>query len=236
MATATVTHDAEQPQDVIVRRALTVTERAETIQIKTIVDRARAAELGLAISQLDKEAEDFFGPMKKAAKAVHTEICNKENSVREPLKTAKQKIAGLIGTFDQEQERLRRAEEARLQAEADKAAQEEADRIAQEQAIQDAIALEAAGDKKGAEAVLNNPVPIQPVSVPVVLQRQTVKTAGVSSAGTWEFIVEDESQIPRQYLVVDQKQLDQIARASKEKTNIPGGRAHFTPSARFARK
>src|SRR5437868_9583033 len=119
--------------------------------------------------------------MKQAAARAHKEICAKENAVRDPLKAAKQYLSGQIGAFDATQERLRRAEEARLQEEARKAAEAEAARLAQEQAIQDAIALEAQGDKKAAEAVLNHPAPVEVFVPPVVVQRQVPKMAGVSA-------------------------------------------------------
>lgn len=214
-------------------KALTTVESAKLIVVTSADTRTQAAELGRNIAALDKEAEEWFAPMKRLAAQAHKEICAKENAVRKPLDEAKRYLSGQIGKFDQEQERLRREEEARLQEEARKAAQAGADRLAAEQAIQDAIELEQAGDTKGAEAVLNNPAPV-PVYVPPVVVRSSVpRVEGVSSAQVWKFRITDVNKIPREYMIPDEKVIGQIVRAMKSKTAIPGVEAYPDGGARF---
>ncbi len=219
--------------DAIEQKALTTTEQARMIIVTNIQDRARAAEVGCAIAALDKEAENFFAPMKQAAAKTHREICARENSVREPLKAAKAYLSNQIGGFDQRMETERRREEARLQEEARKAAEAIAKRAADEQAIQDAIELEAAGDTKGATAVLNNPVP-QPVFVPPVIIPRQVPKSGVSGSQIWRFRIVDATKIPREYLIPDEKLLGQLARAMKDKCTIPGIEVYLEGGARFS--
>lgn len=217
----------------IEQQALTVVEKAKAITVNSIVLRSEAGEMGRIIAALEKEAEEFFAPMKQAAAKTHKEICNKENAVLKPLLEAKRYLSGQIGAFDQKLEQERREEEARLQKEADDRADAEAARLAAEQAIEDAIALEQSGDVKGAEAVLNHPVPVFVKSEPVILQTQLPKVEGVSGSKNWKFRITDADKIPREYMVPDEKALGAVVRALKGKTNIPGIEVYPEGGARF---
>lgn len=219
--------------EAIEQQAMTTVEQARMIVVSSVPERTLAAEMGRAIASLDKEAEAFFGPMKKKAAEAHKEICAKENSVRKPLDDAKRYLSNQIGSFDLRLEQARRAEEARLQEEAIREAEEESKRLAAEQAIDDAIELEESGDVKGAEAVLANPSPVFVPVAPVILPKQVVRTEGVSSAQTWKFRVIDANKIPREYLSIDEKAIGQVVRALKNKTNIPGIEVYAEGAARF---
>lgn len=227
MSTAVVTDPQLQTE------ALTTVERASALVVVNNESRAIAAELGRNIAGVYNRVEEWFKPMKSAAQRAHKEICTKENEVLEPLDRAKRYLSSQIGTYDQQQEQVRRAEERRLQEEARVQAQAEADRIAQETAITDAIALEAAGDTKGAAAVLANPVP-QPVYVPpVVIPRAVPKSAGVSSVQTWTFRITNVDEIPREYMIPDEKAIRGVVKSMKNKTNIPGIEVYPEGAARF---
>jgi hypothetical protein len=216
-----------------VKESMALVTQAKLIHVDSLDDRIFAAEAGRRIAVADKWFENFIKPMKEKAAATHRAICDQENSVRVPLKDAKQHLSLEIGRFDARLEAERRAEEARLQAEVELQAAREAKRLADEQAVADAIALEAEGDHKGAEAVLNNPVPVQVYVPPVVLQRQTVKTAGVTSSQRWLYIIENAEIIPREYTVPDAIKIGQVVRAMKDKTNIPGIKVYPEGGARF---
>lgn len=217
----------------IEQRAITTAEIAMSIAITSIEERNRAAEMGRTVSALDKEAEEFFAPMKESAHKTHKEICSKETKIRKPLEDAKRYLSGLIGAFDVRMEADRRAEEQRLQEQADQEAAEESKRISVETAISDAILLEEVGDKEGAVAVLNNPVPV-PIRAPaIVLPRAVPKTEGVSTTTRWKFRITDEELIPREYLVVDEKAIGKVVEALKGKVNIPGIQAYPDTTARF---
>lgn len=217
----------------IEQQALTTVERARSIVVANVEQRTLAAEIGRVVAGLYKEAEEFFKPMKQAAAKAHKEICTKENAILQPLEAAKQHLSREIGAFDQLAEKERRDEEARLQAEADRLAQAEADRLAQDNAIADAISLEADGDVAGAMAVLNHPAPVEVFVPPVVLQREVPKTQGVSGAVLWKFKITNEAQIPREFLVVDEKKIGAVVRAMRGKTSIPGVAVYPEGAARF---
>lgn len=227
MSTAVVTDPQLQTE------ALTTVERATLLVVTDNDTRELAAELGRGIAGLYKRAEEWFAPMKRLASESHRAICAKENEVLGPLGNAKRYLSTQIGSYDQAQERLRRQEEARQQEQARQRAIADAAQASQEMAVNDAIALEAEGDKAGAEAVLNNPVP-QPVYVPpVVIPRSVPKSQGVSTAAVWKFRITNPDLVPREYLEINEKQIGQVVRAMKDKTNIPGVEAYPENAARF---
>jgi len=215
------------------QQALTTVERARGMVVRNVEERSLAAEIGRAVAGLYKEAEEWFKPMKQAAAKAHKEVCTKENAILQPLEQAKQHLSREIGAFDQRAEKERLAEEARLQEQARKEAQATADLLAQENAILDAISLEQDGDVAGAMAVLNNPAPVPVCVPPVIVQREVPKTQGVSAAVVWKFKIDDESRIPREYLMVDEKKLGAVVRAMKDKTSIPGVSVYPEGAARF---
>ncbi len=184
-----------------------------------------------------------------------------------PFEEVKIKASRLVGSYDQEAERLRLAEEARLQREENERAQREqeeqrllaeaeAKRIADEQAIADAIALDAAGDTKGAEAVLNHPAPVatyvpEIAPTPIIVQKSTPKVIGKATVTTWNWRVKKSPKckavgihdtntcsvcledVDRQYLVLNTALIGQLVRANREKTAITGIEVFPAAAARF---
>lgn len=213
--------------------ALSTVDHANRLVVVDNVSREQAAEFGRGIAGLLKQTVDWFGPMKRAAAAAHKAICSKENEVVEPLEAAKRYLSSQIGSYDQRMERERREEEQRQQKIAADQAAAEAKRLSEEQALTDAIELEAAGDKNGAEAVLNNPVPLPVFVPPVVVPRSVPKAQGVSSSQAWKFRVTNLAAVPDEYKILDEKAVGKVVRAMKDKTKIPGievypeGRASF---------
>lgn len=225
----------EQEARQVGQEALAVVKKAEALKVTDQVTRIQAAELGRVVATLDAAAKEKFDAIKKPLTEAKNRILAWEHEVRDPLTRVKGQLSLAIGNFDQEQERARRAEEERIRKELQAQAEADAKAAAEAQAIEDAVALEAAGDTKGAEAVLNNPVP-QPVYVPpVILQRETVKTAGVASQQTWKFRITNVDLIPREYLIPDEKTIGQIGRALKEKAKIPGVEFYPEGGARFSK-
>lgn len=227
MSTAVIT----DPQ--LETEALSTVERATALVVSNNETRERAADLGRLIAGLAKGVKEWFEPMKRQAAETHRSICAKENESLGPLETAKRYLSSQIGSYDQAQERLRRQEEARQQEEVRQQAIADATRLSQETALNDAIALEAEGDTKGAAAVLANPVPQQVYVPAVVIPRSVPKAEGVSSAVQWKFRITNAALVPDEYKLINEKQIGQIVRAMKDKTNIPGVEAYPEGAARF---
>jgi hypothetical protein len=233
--TPTETMTVEQELQGVGQQALLVVPRARSIKITNQVERAAAAEMGRTIATLTADAKEKFDTIKRPLNEARARILAWEHEIVDKLEAAKRYLSSAIGSFDQAQEQARREEERRIQKQLQDKAEEEARQASQEQAISDAVALEAAGDTKGAEAVLNNPVPVPVYVPPVILQSEHVKTVGVASQQTWKFRITDVSLIPREYMVPDEKTIGQIGRAMKEKANIPGIQFYPEGGARFSK-
>jgi hypothetical protein len=233
--TPTETLTLEQEARQVGQEALAVVKKAEGLKVVDQVTRIQAAELGRVVATLDSAAKEKFDAIKKPLTEAKNRVLAWEHEVRDPLTRVKGLLSASIGIFDQEQEKARRAEEERIRRELQAQAEAAEKQRAAEQAIADAVELEASGDTKGAEAVLNNPVP-QPVYVPpVILQRETIKTVGVSGSTIWEFVIENPELIPREYLIPDEKTIGQLGRALKEKAKIPGVKFYPKGGARFSK-
>lgn len=240
------------------------------VSLQKILDSptyVRVVSAGTDAATNIKNLKAIFEPICAQRYARHKRATQLMAEKLAPFEAVKRKASELVGAYDQEQERIRQAEERRLQEienerarkeqeEQRKLAEAEAQRIAQEQAIADALELEAIGDTKGAEAVLNNPAPV-PVYVPpvyaapVILQKTTPKVAGKSSMTTWTYRVKKSAkcrayephkpeecsvcleEVPREYLILNTDLVGRLVRAHKDKFSIPGIDAAPAGGARF---
>lgn len=109
-------------------------------------------------------------------------------------------------------EREKREEQARRLEERGRAAQAEAKRQAAEEA--EAQKLREAEELRQAAAM----------APPPVVHTEAPKVAGIGSGKTYDFVIEDASKLPREYLIPDEKAIRQVVKGLKERTNIPGVR------------
>lgn len=134
-----------------------------------------------------------------------------------PAEAAETIIKNKIVAWDREQAAVRARREAELLA--------EAKREAEELRLQHAIALEKAGEQRAAEQVLSAPLAVAPVVLPA-----PPKMAGESARTNWRYEIVDESLVPREYLMVDEKKLGAYARAMKTVASVPGVRFYAEQS------
>lgn len=129
------------------------------------------------------------------------------------LEQAEQKLKNAMLGFQKDQEKKRREaeelarevarkEQARLQAEAEKAAKK----------------AEKKGDVEAAQQ-LRETVPIVPVPT-VAIEKPKVK--GISTSTKWKARVVNADLIPRQYLIVNEKMLNDLAQATKGSVEVAG--------------
>lgn len=148
----------------------------------------------------------------------------------ELLNKAERLIKAEMIRFDQEQEKIRREREEKLreqarierekiEAEARKAA-ERAAKEAEKGNTQKAEALQEHAMQKQMEA--------ETVQAPIVVREQ-VKVKGVSMKMRWKAEIIDASLIPREYLVPNEKALNDVAQATKGALSIPGVRFYGVP-------
>lgn len=200
--------------DKIEERALTISEQAMKSEITTADQYVAAGELWKTLAGLEKEIKDTFGPLKKKASDAHKAVVAKEKEHLGPIEKAKRYVKQIMGDWDDEQERIRREKQRQLE--------EKLRKEAEDQKLADAIAAEDAGDLEEAEAILS-----EETEAPVVeLQKQTPKlSGGPVYRENWTFEIEDETKIPREFLVPDNVKIGQVVRAMKSQTKIPGIRA-----------
>lgn len=192
--------------------------RAESFVIQTPEDYDAAGEFGKLLKRKAAEVTGFFKPMKDSAYQAHKAVCDREKAMLTPLKNAEKIVKKTMGDYLMEQERIRReAEEA-----ARRAAEEE-----RERKLKEAMALEAAGDKEGAEAAVEEAVVMDEAtgySVPAPVKS---KVSGVSTSKDWEITNIDTAKVPVNFSGMELRPVDQAAvirliRASKGSIAIPG--------------
>ncbi len=155
-----------------------------------------------AIEDYRKSITDPINEQIKRIKAFFDVPINK-------LKEAEEVIKGAILKYQKEQERIRLEEQARLREEAEKR------RLELEQK---AKKLEEQGKTEKAEEVKQQAETI----ITPILANDTVKVAGISKMKVWKYRITNESLIPREYLIPNEKMLTQIAKSTKGALKIPG--------------
>jgi len=158
---------------------------------------------------IEKRVGELLDPIIKKAHAAHKEAVGQKKNLLMPL----QKAVGLIriaaGAYQKKKEdeaRRKQAEEAaRLK------------KIEEDRKLAEAAELEANGQKDEAEQVLS-----EPVFTPPPAMQAPPKVEGVSYRDNWKFRITNESQIPREYWVVDAQKIGQVVRATKGSLSIPG--------------
>lgn len=111
-----------------------------------------------------------------------------------------------------EAEERRRQEQEAAQAATNRAEKERLEREARERQEAEERAILADAEKAKAA------VEVKPVHVPEVV----TKVSGIAKKVIWKHRVKDPDKLPRQYLMPNEKLLEQYARTQKEKAQVPG--------------
>lgn len=173
------------------------------------------------------------GEFLKQIKAVSKVIDDSRKEITRPLNEAKNRVMdffkgsldqlsnaesmlkrAILG-YEQEQERIRRDEEQKAIARA-KTEEERKRRALEERAAK----AEESGDTAKAQLLRDR---ADDVYVPSVVAAPVLeKVKGISTKKVWKFRVNDESQVPREYLVVNETMLGKMAQATQGKIPVPG--------------
>lgn len=156
-------------------KALDIVGQAKAVTVTDVVTYEAAGLLWKQIGQMISEVKSTFDPICEAAHKAHKAATEKRAKFLDPLVAAQKSVKGLMSKWDEEQERIRLAEQRRLEEEARKRAEEEA-LIAAIEAEEEAKRNGATAEEAAAvaEMVMYEPVPIAPVVVP----KATPKLAG----------------------------------------------------------
>ena len=192
------------------RLAVALANEVKALVIKTPQDYALAGEKEDAIRVLEKELEADYKEHPVIVRAKEIQLL--KGDMAEILKGARIGVKAKRIAYDEADERKRLEDQRRLQA--------EAQRNADDDALKAALAAEKSGDKKAAEAIIQ-----QEVVVPTVIIPKDTPKAGAPVSVRWSAEVFDGSLVPRKFLMLDMTKLNAQARIDKENTNIPGVRA-----------
>jgi hypothetical protein len=178
----------------------------------------KEADVELALAWV-VEAENRIAAVTGVISPIRKSIRDLEERARNitrPLKTVADTLRNRVAKFwDDRQAKLDAEEKAKRDAEAE----EEKKRL--DQAMKVAVAT---GDEKAMTEVANREKNLEKLKQPVEVS-QTVRTRGFtgSQAKFWDWKVIDESKVPKDFWILDEKKLNRIAKGyGKTKELVPG--------------
>jgi septum formation inhibitor MinC len=199
-----------------------------TDQIQTAIEKFKAESQSIIVTNNEqrneviaaiqkvkawkKRVKEYFAPSKTAAAAAHKAICANERGFTDQLDEIEKAARSAVLKFDTEQERIAKAEEARLRALAAAEAKK------QREQLEAAAAKAKTTEQKEALQEAAATVTEKPTFTPPPIVRSGADTTKT----TWKGKVVDLSIVPRMFLVVDQRAIDEFARSSKGQNKVPG--------------
>ncbi len=193
----------------VVEQAPTLVARAEAFLVDSADHLHEAADFLRTVKSARKKlADELKEPVSQAYRA-HQSIVALRKRHDSPLASAETIVKRKVVDYQNEQNRLRRAEEQRRQDELRKREEEKRLEAAQE--------LENAGHSADADVVLAEPIVVPPVVMPTA-----PKPEGVSERTIWKYRVYAEELMPRDFLIPDDRKLGDLARATRGGALIPG--------------
>jgi len=187
-------------------------------QVRQIVSVAEITEVRITVPGEYQKAGDLLTKIKGRAK----DLDKLRRSLTRPLDDAKKRIMALFAApqeklasaerlvkrsmldWNAEQERIRRKEEERLRKQAE------------EERLREIEEAEKDGDDEKLVSLME-----APVAAPKLVT-QAPKAEGVSIRKVWKWRTVDETAIPREYLIVNEKALTSLATSAKGTVKVPG--------------
>lgn len=198
------------------KEALSLVDRANNSPINNDESYSAAAEFLKSIKELSKRVTEYWEPLKKSAHASWKAICDRENAITRPISEAEAIVKNKMLTFQREKEVKARA----AAAEAERLKKE-----ASEQLLKEAAEAEESGDTFSSEMLLVQAEIVRDIA-PIATVTSN-KVDGISTRKVWKAMVTNEGNVPISIAgiilrPVDQKALDNLAKTSKGKMQIPG--------------
>lgn len=219
---------AQQPDATslkLVERTNSNVDQARAIKVISQETRIGAVAFLKGVKALRGEAEAHHRPVIDAAHKAHKEAVAALKRVDDPLVEAERIVKGQIGSYDMEQDRIRR--------DAERKAQEEARRKQEEEALAAAAAAKAAGATEAeAEAILEEEM-TAPLVVASVPPQAPAEKQGVGTRFNYKVQVRDMAALVKfvadtpmfiNLLAVNETALNALARSQKESFDVPGCR------------
>jgi hypothetical protein len=225
--------------EALTHEAMSWPDRARALAVQDADSYVAAGALLLGIKTLSQKADATFDPNIKLWNDGHKAAIAMKAEIKAPLLDAERIIKAGLVSYDQEQQRIQRAEQARQ----DEIARQEREAAA----LAHAAALETEGTLYGdtamvadAHALIDETLNAPPPPVALV-PKATPKVAGVSMRTDWSATCTDllalvryVAQHPEHVNLIQFNQTagTQMARAQRERMHVPGVRA--VPTQRVA--
>jgi hypothetical protein len=205
----------EQQLDAQVQWGKNAIMQASRLPMETAGDMEVASAMRGAIKDRQSAIKGLLEPFIKAAHALHKSHTTRRKEIIAPLEEAE-------GILNKKMVAWQTAEEARIA--------EEQKKLDEQAKLDAAVEAEQEGNEALAEAIIEDQVP---VTAPPV---EKAKTNGVNFSNTWTYEITDESAIPREYLIPDEKAIKAVVKAQKDRCKIPGIRVFAQKGIKSARK
>lgn len=216
--------DAElQLAEEIRPQALSLIERARSIEVRDQQTYNQAAELEKTIHALRQKVKARFEPIIDQAHKTHKEALAGRDAEDKPLEQAESLVKRCRVMFEAEQAMARLGHQRQLE--------KQANEQQQEQRLAEAIAAEQAGaNNTEVAAMLDAPLP----PMAVIARPTFERAAGLGSRENWKAEVTDiralcravaEGSAPEHFVEANLTPLNLKARAEKQAMNVPGVRA-----------
>lgn len=224
-------------------KAITFPEQAKAIIVRDQKSLGLANQFFLDIRSLRKEIASYFDPIIEAAKEAkrkadnaRAEAVSQKERAEAPLVVAEAYLNGQITDYKREQDRIRQEEEERLRQ---KAIKEEMERRKKEEdaRMKQAAALEKAGAKEEAEALIEETIQAQEEPMQVYVAPPStpkVELNGMATVTTWHAEVTSlkelclavgQGKCPTSYVLANMPTLNSLAVHLNKEMRIPGVKA-----------
>ena len=185
-----------------------------TIRIENETTAMQAGEFLRKNKETQKFVKDYFEDARASTYKAYKEVTDQIKFFIGKLEKAEKAVKRKVSDYQMEQERVRREEERRLAEEARK--KEEERRLAQ--------AIET-GDEEDLDT---------PIETPAIKVEGPRKMEGVSYVDRWTYEIQDVSQIPREFLIPDERKIRSYVTNLKDRAKIPGVRVYSDKTVRVS--
>ena len=214
----TSNHEIQKKEEILEKEVTEVEQAAKGIVIKNQADYESASEFLKSVKQTLKKVEGYWEPLRESAYKTYNDILTKKKEMIGPLKSAEKILKSTMGTFLNEQEKKRKAQEEALR----KLAQKEVDKK-----LDDAAKLQEQGDLVGVEYAMTEAEVYDDASVSAVVASKPKNVKGVTTKKDWKIKSIDPNKVPVDISgivlrPVDEKAVLKLIKSSKGTVKIPG--------------
>lgn len=183
---------------------------AMVLTIKDVASYELAMKVMLEAKVRIKSVEDKLNPFKKKAYDAYKSWPTLIDELTKDYKAVERYLKKIA-------EEWSAAERRRIKEEEDRKREEQRQRE-EEERLAEAERAEKEGRHDDAEIILETPQ----YTPPVILEPEIPKVKGISYVTRWRYRISNKALIPKEYLVVDEKAIQKVVDALKDKCNIPG--------------